>query len=164
MNPTHHLNRSRLYLQFTQTDVAAGDYARAACALCRSASHAVTAAAVHWHHPHSNRRRLNYVMIDLTTDGLLAFAHYQTFKEVYDVPAQVADACPAVARRLLRRVHRRVARLIVAVEQAMSSQPNPMTLEQAIAQAEERLNSHPPLPVVINEAVGGVLRHEQRHR
>ena len=35
MNPAHHLNRSRHYLNFTPANIAAGDYARA---LCRSAT------------------------------------------------------------------------------------------------------------------------------
>ncbi len=58
MNPAHHLNRSRHCLNIAPANIAAGDYARAARAFCRSASHAVTAAAVHWHHRRDTRRRL----------------------------------------------------------------------------------------------------------
>ncbi len=62
MNPAHHLNRSRHYLNFIPANIAPGDYARAARALCRSVSHAVTAAAVHWHHRRDTRRRLRLVV------------------------------------------------------------------------------------------------------
>ena len=75
MNPAHHLNRSRHCLNFTPANIAAGDYARAARALCRSASHAVTAAAVHWHHRRDTRRRLRLVVKAPVFDGHLRYTH-----------------------------------------------------------------------------------------
>ncbi len=45
MNPSHHLDRSQHYLNFVPGNLAAGDCARAARAMARSASHAVTVAA-----------------------------------------------------------------------------------------------------------------------
>ena len=64
MNPTYYLN-------FIPANIGAGDYARAARALCRSVSHAVTAAAVHWHHRHDTRRRLRLVVKAPVFDGHL---------------------------------------------------------------------------------------------
>ena len=55
MHPTHHLERSQRYLHFVPDNVAAGDCLRAAASLARSASHAVTAAAVHSPPPSPNR-------------------------------------------------------------------------------------------------------------
>ena len=74
MNPAHHLNRSRHYLNFTPANIAAGDYARAARALCRSVSHAVTAAAVHWHHRCHSRQRLRLVVKALVFAAPFPFA------------------------------------------------------------------------------------------
>ncbi len=74
VNPAHHLNRSRHYLNFIPANIAAGDYARAARALCRSVSHAVTAAAVHWHHRCHTRQRLRLVVKALVFDGPLSIA------------------------------------------------------------------------------------------
>jgi len=45
VNPSHHLDRSQHYLNFVPGNLAAGDCARAARAMARSASHAVTVAA-----------------------------------------------------------------------------------------------------------------------
>ena len=75
MNPAHHLNRSRHYLNFTPANIAAGDYARATRALCRSVSHAVTAAAVHWHHRRDIRRRLRLFVKVPVFDGRLRCTH-----------------------------------------------------------------------------------------
>ena len=69
MNPAHRLNRSRHCLNFTPANIAAGDYARAARALCRSVSHAATAAAVHWHHRRDTRRRLRLFVKAPVFDG-----------------------------------------------------------------------------------------------
>ena len=51
MNPDHHLSRSHHFLNCVNADLDAGDCQRAAGALRRSASHAVTAAAVYWNYP-----------------------------------------------------------------------------------------------------------------
>ncbi len=147
MNPAHHLNRSRHYLNFTPANIAAGDYARAARALCRSASHAVTAAAVHWHHRHDTRRRLHRVVKALVFDGHLRYTHERTLRQAYALPGLIADAAPAAARRLLRRARRRVSRLIAAVAAAMARQPHPPTLEQILAQIDALSPLPPPPPV-----------------
>ena len=133
MNPTHHLDRSRHYLDFVPGNIAAGEYVRAARALARSASHAVTAAAVHWQHGHHSRRRLNAVLSELIYDRRIPYAHVRTFRDVYRLLEQVVGETPDAARRVLRRLKRRVSRLNAAVASAMAEQPEPLTMEQVMA-------------------------------
>ena len=150
MNPTHHLEHSQRYLNFAALDAAAGDYCQAARALARAASHAVTAAAIHWHHPHYSRRSLTSALGALVYDRLLAYTHRRTFREVYQLPGQLAAAAAGddagAARRLLRRCRRRVGRLLAAVQLAMSRHPSPTTMDEIRA----RLAAAPepePIPV-----------------
>ena len=133
MNPSHHLDRSRHYLDFVPGNIAAGDHARGAQALARSASHAVTAAAVHWHHGHHSRRRLTTVLTDLVFSDRIAYAHLSTFRDVYRLLDQVADATPQRARQAVGRMRRRVSRLIAAIAAAIGSEPCVPTLEQILA-------------------------------
>ena len=133
MTPAHHLERSRNYLDYVSPDIAAGQYARAARALARSASHAVTAAAVHWHHRHHSRRRLNSLLGELVYDRRIGYTHLATFTEVYQVVDHMDDATPETARRTLRRLRRRVSRLHAAVAAAMALEPKPPTLEEVLA-------------------------------
>ena len=133
MNPTHHLNRSQHYLNFVPGNLAAGDCARAARALARSASHAVTAAAVHWHHRRHSRRSLTAALTDLVCNRRVAYSHLRTFRDVYRLLGRADDATPESSRALVRRLRRRVARLNTAIASAMSGDPNPLTLEQLLA-------------------------------
>ena len=149
MNPTHHLERSQHYLNFVPGNLAAGDCARAARALARSASHAVTAAAVHWHHRYHSRRRLTSAVGELVLDRRIAYSHLRTFRDVYRLLEGAVDAtpdvaCPDLVRKELRRLRRRVSRLNAAIASAMSADPDPLTLEQLIAQPE--LLPAPALP------------------
>ena len=136
MNPNHHLNRSQLYLDLSRANITDGDFNRAAVALTRAASHAATAAAVHWHHRHYSRRRLNVAISGLAFDGYLPYRHVRTFRDVYSVPARITLASPDDARRILRTAHRRVARLLAAVESALARYPNPPTLDEIVARTE----------------------------
>ena len=138
MNPNHHLNRSQLYLDFSRANATDGDFNRAALALTRAASHAATAAAIHWHNRHYSRRRLNVALTELALDGYLPYPHVRTFRDVYSVPAQVAPARPDDARRILRTAHRRVARLLAAIKSTMAAHPSPPTLEEVIARIQAR--------------------------
>ncbi len=122
VNPTHHINRSQHYLNYASADLAASDCTRAARALYRAATHAVTAAAVHWHHPHYSKRRLGLVVTGLVRDGRLRCAHWRTFREIRDLPGRIA-AAPNAARPMLRRVRRRVDRLFAAVSAAIAGCP-----------------------------------------
>ena len=132
MNPAHHLERSRHYLNFVPGNISAGDYNRAAKALTRAAGHAATAAAVHWHHGHYSRRRLTTALFGLVYEGRLAHSHLRAFRDVYQLPQRIAASTPAVARRLLRRFRRQVSRLIAAIASAMAGQPNVPTMQQLI--------------------------------
>ena len=150
MNAAHHLDRSQLYLGFVTRDVRAGEYHRAARAIHRAATHAATAAAVHWHHNHYSWRRLTTALAGLVRDGLIDYRHLRAFRQLYRLPHMLADAAGDVAalRRLLRRARRRVLRLRQAVARAITSDPNPLSVQDylALCQADSparRLDSHP---------------------
>jgi len=131
LNADHHLDRSQLYLGFVTRDVRAGDYDRAARAIHRAATHAATAAAVHWHRSHYSWRRLTTVLVALVCDGLMDYRHLRAFRQLYRLPRLLADANEDVAalRRLLRRARRRAVRLHQAVERAMTLDPNPLSVQ-----------------------------------
>ena len=130
----HHLDRSRHYLNFVVPNVVAGDYPRAARALCRSATHAVTAAAVHCRRPYHTRRHLHIVLDMLMFDGLVGYTHQRTFRQVHQLTRRCPDAWrDPSARRDLRRARRRVAALINAVTAATAARPAPLTLDTVTA-------------------------------
>ena len=146
MNPTHHLERSRHYLNFVPGNISAGDYNRAAKALTRAAGHVATAAAVHWRHGHHSRRRLTTVLSELVFEGRLAHTHLRTFRDVYRLPQRTAASTPEVTRRLLRRFRLLVSRMIAAIASAMAGQPNVPTLEQLIIQTAPAAPAKMPAP------------------
>ena len=123
MDLAHHLNRSQHYIDRIPINLAAGDRDRAAKAVGRAASHAVTAAAVHWGYPYKSRRRLTTVLYGLLHDGKITHAsHIRTFRQVYQLPDQVAAASTeAEARRLIQRLRMRVRRLRKAITTAISA-------------------------------------------
>lgn len=149
MNSTHHLERSQHYLNFVPDNLAAGDFARAATVLARCASHAATAAAVHRHNGHHSRRRLSTALAELVFELRLAHTHWRAFRDVYRLPAQLSDATPQAARRLLRRFKRRVSRLHDAVAAAIFLTPQTPSLEQILADPT-LLPDPEPNPVVAN--------------
>ena len=123
MDLAHHLDRSQRCLNWVPVNLAAGDCARAADSLRRAASHAITAAAVHWGFPHHSRRRLTTVLYAMLHDGKIDRAsHISTFRQVHELPAEIA-AAPSddAARRLIRRVRTRVRRLRNAIITAVSA-------------------------------------------
>ena len=136
MSPDHHLRRSLHFLDLATADLDAGDCRRAAGALARSASHAVTAAAVHWRYPHNTRRRLHIVLSMLMFNGLLEYRHHRTFRHVCELSDILANSSVPDGPRRLRRARRRVFRLIAAVTAAMDAEPNPKTREELNADAE----------------------------
>ena len=122
MDLAHHLDRSQRCLDWVPVNLAAGDCARAAESLGKAASHAITAAAVHWGYPYKSRRRLTTVLYGLLRDSKIAHAsHIRTFRQVHELPAQVAAANDAEARRLIRRVRTRVRRLRNAIVTAVNT-------------------------------------------
>ena len=104
----------------------------------RAASHAATAAAVHWHNLHYSRRRLNVALTELAASGYLPYRHVRAFRDVYALPAQLAPAGSNDSRRILRTAHRRVARLLAAVAAAIAHDPNPPTLDEIAARIAAR--------------------------
>ena len=147
MDLAHHLNRSQHYIDRIPINLAAGDPDRAAKAVGRAASHAVTAAAVHWGYPYKSRRRLTTVLYGLLHDGKITHAsHIRTFRQVYQLPDQVAAASTeAEARRLIQRLRMRVRRLRKAITTAISavrptpdsdSNPNPPRKSAASLRAQ----------------------------
>ena len=149
MNSTHHLERSQHYLNFVPGNLAAGDFARAATALARSASHAATAAAVHRHNGHHSRRRLSTALAELVFELRISHTHWRAFRDVCRLPAQLRDATPQAARRLLRRFKRRVSRLHDAITVAIYLTPQAPSLEQFLADPS-LLPDPEPSPVVAN--------------
>ena len=131
----HHQNRSRIFLSRCATEIDANRLDLAAESLRRAASHAVTAAAVHWHFRHHSKRRLNTVIYNLAIEGRLPYSCVLTFRNIYKLPRLIDNVPHHLAARTLRRHHRSVIRLVKALDTAMTRQPNPPTLEQAIAAA-----------------------------
>ena len=147
MDLAHHLDRSQRCLNWVPVNLADDDCARAADSLRRAASHAITAAAVHWGFPHHSRRRLTTVLYAMLHDGKIDRAsHISTFRQVHELPAEIA-AAPSdnAARRLIRRVRTRVRRLRNAVIAAVTaikptpdsdSNPNPPRNSAGAASAQ----------------------------
>ena len=132
MNAAHHLDRSQLYLGYVTGDVRAGDYHRAARAIHRAASHVATAAAVHTHQDSYSWRRMTTVLGGFVRGSQIDYRHLRTFREVYRLPAMLAEAeangDDTAIRALLRRARRRVQRLHQAVALAIARDPNPLSL------------------------------------
>ena len=146
LNPAHHLERSQLYLGFASDDLRAGDLRRAARAVERAASHAATAAAVHWHHRHYSWRRLTSAVASLVHAGRVEYRHLRTLREMARLTTNISDDGndPNAVRALLRRLCRRVARLRHAVVQAMSHDPHPVSIADFLASAASGNQAHRP--------------------
>ncbi len=154
----HHQERSQRYLTQARAHIDAAirnpsvpDDARcaaAAVALRRAASHAVTAAAVHSHRGHRSRRRLSNVLIDLAFQRKIGLAQIRVFQRLHRLAPgptgapRSAGKSVTPTRRALRAEYRRVVRLVDALATAIAGQPNPLTLEQAVALAA----ASPPPP------------------
>ena len=125
MNPNHHLYHSQRFLDWVPADLAAGNYARAANSLGRAASHAVTAAAIHWNYPYRSRRRLTIALGELLDAGKIPDAsHRCTFRQVYDLPDQIAGArSDAHARRIICHALMPVCRLRADIAAAAGIAP-----------------------------------------
>ena len=116
----HHRNRSRYFLNRAFTHLAFGRTDLGINALRRSASHAVTAAAINWGRPHSTRRRLMTALYCVICDGGITSGHIRTFREVYAVTNGWLDTLEPKPRRLaLVRMHRRVRRLVTDIERTI---------------------------------------------
>ena len=125
MNFNNRLARSQHWLDRVPANLAAGDCPRAAYALRRAAKHAVTAAAIHRHRPHYNRRHLTAALTDLLDDDKIAAAfHLRTFHQAYQLPDEVAAAASAAAaRRIICHALMPVCRLRAAIVAAIGVDP-----------------------------------------
>ena len=136
MSPSHHLNRARRYLKFAGGNTAVGDYDRAAKALARSASHAATAVAVHWHLLTGSRRRLQSALNDQAHKGNISYSQAGVLRQTYALPDRIADAPSDDANavpRLLKRTGTRVRRLLRCIVAAMADNPSPPTFAEILA-------------------------------
>ncbi len=147
----HHRQRSRYFLNRAFAHLSFGRTDPAASALRRSASHAVTAAAVNWRRPHSTRRRLMTALYCVVCDGGLANGHIRTFREVYAVTDAWLDSLePTVRRRALTRLHRRVRHLVADIEGAIDGHRKPLRSRDIIELLNTGPGPAPPFPPVKN--------------
>ncbi len=91
----HHLSRAREFLQRADRAITADDPSEAAVALCRSASHTVTALAVHQGYLHNSRRRLEMVLQGNIAAENLSRSHLKTFRQLHILPAFDDHTVPA---------------------------------------------------------------------
>ena len=120
----------------------------AAAALCRAASHIITALAVHYGCKHNSRPRLEFVLHAAIADDCLTRSHLQTFRQIYTLPQHLATLLahpePVEGRAAgpiesnhpanpmqrckyeLRRMRRRVAALIASVNGILRGEPKPL--------------------------------------
>ena len=147
----HHRNRSHFFLNRAFAHMSFGRTDLAAKALRRSASHAVTAAAVNWGRPHSTRRRLMTALYCVISDGGLANGHIRTFRDVYGVTDGWLDSLELATRRLaLARLHRRVRRLVTDIERTIDGHRNPPRSRDIIELLNTGPGPAPPFPPVKN--------------
>ena len=151
MSPSHHIKQSRRQLKFATRDTVAGDHYAAARSLARATSHAATAMCFHWQYLGTlrpTRRRLQSCLTDLANHGYASYSLTGVMRAAYDLPDRIsavlteagnsdanAEAAHRELARILRRTRMRARRLLKAILRAMSNEPNPITLEEAIAQA-----------------------------
>ena len=130
----HHQAQARRFFVLARADYHAGDFARAANALARSASHAATAASRHTNPLHTRgttRRRLTNWLFVLAREGKLPHGVVKTFRRIYDLPALLAAAPDfTTARYLIRRARTRVSALVRAVERAVAGHPQPAVVRR----------------------------------
>ena len=120
----HHQTQARRFLSLARSDHNAGDYARAANALARAASHAATAAVVHRNHVRRpTRRKLTNFLLILAVEGKISNGGVRTFRRIYDMPRLLAGSDPDAARRLCRQARNRVSALVRSVEGAIAGRP-----------------------------------------
>ena len=119
-----HQAQARRFLSLARSDLNSADCHRAANALARAASHAATAAVVHYNHVRRpTRRKLTNFLLILAADGLISNGGVRIFRRIYDMPRLLAGSDPGAARRLCRQARNRVAILIRSIEGAIAGRP-----------------------------------------
>ena len=126
----HHQTQADHFLALAESHAKDGNFARSADALERAVSHSAAAAASHWHtFPSPTRRQIGHILTFLAYDGHISHNSARSFHKFNDLHRAIARAQftgdrPA-ARRTLRNTHRRVARIIYSVNQAIAAKPHP---------------------------------------
>ena len=122
-----HQDKAVAFLQRADHAIADLDPIRAAVALRRALTHALTALAVHDGCNHNSRRQLEQVMYSNIFRQRLKRDHLKTFRQVHSIADHLASAHrsgdPAVP---LRRMRRRVKSCIVDCAAAIAGQPKPV--------------------------------------
>ena len=117
---------------FPQSLVLRHSVGRHQARLRRAASHAATAAAVHWGNSYNTRRRLTIALMNaMFTTGISWASLVRTFRGVHTLtPAWIASVGPRAARLATLRSYRRARRLVADVNRAIDSYPNPLGIAQ----------------------------------
>ena len=121
----HHQAQARRFLSLARSDHTAGDYARAANALARAASHAATSAvaARNWIDRCTRRRLTNYLFL-LAAEGRISNGGVKAFRNIYDLSRRLSEAAdPREAQRLCRQARNRVSALLRSLEGAIAGRP-----------------------------------------
>ena len=140
-----HQRNSRRNLYRAHSNLASGKVGPASSHIQRSASHAVTAAALHWDWGFRTytKRRLTNALRSVVRENGLPPGHLVTFAEVYScTPQRLAAGDRREALRILTRLHRRVRHLADDIDRIIAEHPNPPTLDQVVAQ----IQAQPPPP------------------
>ena len=133
----HHQAQARRFLKLARADLNAGDGPRAANALARAASHAVTAAARHWNPTlRPTRRKLTNAFFALAFAGQITHGSVRTFRQIYRLPAVIAAAADSrLTHRMLRRARNRVSALLRSVAQAIAGRGHRIRRQSAATPA-----------------------------
>ena len=122
-----HQAKATEFLQHADHAIGDRDPPRAAVALRRALTHALTAVAVHDGRSHNSRRQLEHVMHSNIVRQRLERDHLKTFRQVHSLLDHLSSADrsgdPAVA---LRRMRRRVSSFITHCAALIAGQPKPV--------------------------------------
>ncbi len=150
---TRHLQQSHRYFDLASYHIAANEPLQGWDALRRSATHAVTAAAVHWRLSHHSRRRLITALEIVIFDCALPRSHLRAFRELCLLtPKRIEAMGPRVALQTLFRLRRRMRRLIARLERVIAAKPEIPTMEYPLPLPPRPSSaSGPPTPVTVTE-------------
>ena len=142
-----HQRSSRLHLYRARINLSLGRTGPAALAIRRSASHAVTAAARHWHFNAYTKRRLTTALFCLVHDLGLPPGHLETFSQVYSFTPEFLDSIDRRSALLaLTRLHHRVHSLVDDLDRAIEANPRPPGLQHVVDQIQSQ--PAPPAPSI----------------
>lgn len=142
-----HQRSSLRFLYRAHANLASGKTGPAAIALRHSASHSVTAAAVHWHFGAHTKRRLTNALHCIADEQELPPGHLLTFAQVYAVTPDFLDSIDRRSALLvLARLRRRVRDLVKDLNRAIDANPDPPSLRRALSQILAQ--PEPPTPAM----------------